>query len=187
MLRVAGARSHKNLICWQRAYEFKLQVYELIRTGTITADVKLREQLRESAAAAPRLIAEGFGRYYPAEFSKYLRHYPNEYETMIRLANLYYRQKRIDEAQKIYQDALHLWRRLDGTHVAAGKNPENPENLANRVEPSELIEQDLLHPLNPMNPLNPRFTQQAPAHTPKRRTRTASIKSPSPPSETRCA
>src|SRR5436190_7097178 len=73
MLRVAGARSHKDLICWQRAYEFKLQVYELIRTGTITADVKLREQLRESAAAAPRLIAEGFGRYYPAEFSRYLR------------------------------------------------------------------------------------------------------------------
>src|SRR5258705_4968583 len=33
----------------------------------------LREQLRESAAAASRLMAEGFGRYYTAEFSKYLR------------------------------------------------------------------------------------------------------------------
>jgi four helix bundle protein len=32
-----------------------------------------RDQLTESASSAPRLIAEGFGRYYPAEFSKYLR------------------------------------------------------------------------------------------------------------------
>ena len=70
---MAGARSHKDLICWQRAYELKLLVYELLRAGTITGDVKLREQLRESAASAPRLMAEGFGRYYPAEFSKYLR------------------------------------------------------------------------------------------------------------------
>jgi hypothetical protein len=58
---MAGARSHKDLICWQRAYELKLHVYELIRAGTITGDTKLREQLRESAAAAPRLMAEGFG------------------------------------------------------------------------------------------------------------------------------
>jgi four helix bundle protein len=70
---MAGARSHKDLICWQRAYELKLQVYELLRTGTVTRDFEFRDQLRESASSAPRLMAEGFGRYYPAEFSRYLR------------------------------------------------------------------------------------------------------------------
>jgi four helix bundle protein len=70
---MAGVRSHKDLIAWQRAYELKLQVYDLIRVGTITRDLDLRDQLKESASAAPRLIAEGFGRYYPAEFSRYLR------------------------------------------------------------------------------------------------------------------
>jgi four helix bundle protein len=70
---MAGARSHKELICWQRAYELKLQVYELLRTGTVTRDFDFTAQLKESASSAPRLIAEGFGRYYPAEFSKYLR------------------------------------------------------------------------------------------------------------------
>ncbi len=70
---MAGARSHKDLICWQRAYELKLGVYALLRVGTVTTDFKLCDQLRESAAAAPRLIAEGFGRYYPADFSRYLR------------------------------------------------------------------------------------------------------------------
>jgi four helix bundle protein len=67
------ARSHKDLICWQRAYELKLKVYELFRSGTVTHDFDFRDQLKESASSAPRLIAEGFGRYYPAEFSKYFR------------------------------------------------------------------------------------------------------------------
>ena len=70
---MAGVRSHKDLIAWQRAYELKLQVYDLICVGTITRDLNLSGQLRESASAAPRLIAEGFGRYYPADFSRYLR------------------------------------------------------------------------------------------------------------------
>ena len=67
------ARSHKELIAWQRAYELKLQVYDLIRTGSITRDFDLKDQLQRSASATPRLIAEGFGRYYPSHFSHYLR------------------------------------------------------------------------------------------------------------------
>mgnify|MGYP003694353695 CR=1 FL=1 len=39
----------------------------------MTRDFQFRDQLRESASAAPRLIAEGFGRYYPSRVSKYLR------------------------------------------------------------------------------------------------------------------
>jgi len=67
------AHSHKDLICWQRAYEMKRLVYQLIRSTTARHDFEFRKQLRESAAAAPRLMAEGFGRYYPAEFARYLR------------------------------------------------------------------------------------------------------------------
>jgi four helix bundle protein len=70
---VGGVRSHKDLIAWQRAYELKLQVYALIRTGSITRDLDLKDQLKSSASAAPRLIAEGFGRYYPSDFARYLR------------------------------------------------------------------------------------------------------------------
>jgi four helix bundle protein len=70
---MAGFRSHEDIIAWQRAYELKLAVYELIKTGPISRDADLREQLRRSAASAPRLIAEGFGRYLPADFSRYLR------------------------------------------------------------------------------------------------------------------
>jgi four helix bundle protein len=70
---VATARSHEDLIVWQRAHESKLAVYDLIKSGPITRDNDLCDQLRRSAAAAPRLIAEGFGRYLPGDFSRYLR------------------------------------------------------------------------------------------------------------------
>ena len=40
---------------------------------SITRDFKLRDQLREAAASAPRQMAEGFGRYYPGDFSRLLR------------------------------------------------------------------------------------------------------------------
>ena len=70
---MATARSHEDLIVWQRANELKLLVYQLIKTGPIARDADLSEQLRRSAAAAPRLIAEGFGRYLPGDFSRYLR------------------------------------------------------------------------------------------------------------------
>jgi hypothetical protein len=32
---MAGARSHKDLICWQRAYELELHVYELMNFPSI--------------------------------------------------------------------------------------------------------------------------------------------------------
>jgi four helix bundle protein len=70
---MATARSHEELVVWQRAHELKLGVYELIKTGPIVRDDDLRDQLRRAARSAPRLIAEGFGRYLPGDFSRYLR------------------------------------------------------------------------------------------------------------------
>lgn len=68
-----GVDSFEELICWQRANEVKLGVYALIRSDVVRRDFTFRDQIRESAACAPRLIAEGFGRYLPTEFIKYLR------------------------------------------------------------------------------------------------------------------
>ena len=68
-----GVRSHEELICWQLAYELKVNVYALIETGSILRDHDLRDQLQRSAGAAPRLIAEGFGKYLPGHFKKYLQ------------------------------------------------------------------------------------------------------------------
>ena len=77
---MSGARSHEELIVWQLADELKIAVYALIRTGPIRRDADLLSQLRRSASSAPRQIAEGFGRYLPGEFSRYLRNANGEFK-----------------------------------------------------------------------------------------------------------
>src|SRR5688572_252746 len=71
---MAGARSHTELIAWQLANELKLAVYALLERGPIARHGDLRGQLQRSASNAPRAIAEGFGRYLPDDFARYLRY-----------------------------------------------------------------------------------------------------------------
>jgi tetratricopeptide (TPR) repeat protein len=53
--------------------------------------------------------ALGLPDYAANEFAKYLRHHPKDYETTIRLANVYYRQKRYDQAYTLYEQAIGEW------------------------------------------------------------------------------
>jgi four helix bundle protein len=71
---MAGVRSHTDLIAWQLAHELKLEVYALVERGLIVRHGDLRVQLQRSASNAPRAIAEGFGRYLPDDFCRYLRY-----------------------------------------------------------------------------------------------------------------
>jgi four helix bundle protein len=68
-----GARTFKELDVWRLSNELKVGIYRLIATSAAERDFGLRDQLRDSAASAPRNIAEGFGRFYPKDFSQYLR------------------------------------------------------------------------------------------------------------------
>ena len=56
------------------ASELKNHVYDLIDADPrIQRDERFRDHLRGAVSSAPRLIAEGFGRYLPGDFSGYLR------------------------------------------------------------------------------------------------------------------
>jgi four helix bundle protein len=68
-----GVRSYTDLDAWRLANELKLGVYALIQAEAVRRDQDFYRQIRDAAASAPRNIAEGFGRYQPAEFSQYLR------------------------------------------------------------------------------------------------------------------
>jgi four helix bundle protein len=67
-----GVHSFYELRAWQSARTFKLAIYRLIGRGTLAKDLKLREQLRESARSAASHVAEGYGRFYPADFARFL-------------------------------------------------------------------------------------------------------------------
>ena len=67
-----GVRDFRDLVCWQLSYELKCEVFAFTAIGPASRDFKYRDQIRDSSAAAPRNITEGFGRYRPREFARFL-------------------------------------------------------------------------------------------------------------------
>ena len=67
-----GVRDFRELIAWQLSYELKCEVLAFTATGPASKDFKYRDQIEDSSASAPRNIAEGFGRFRPADFARFL-------------------------------------------------------------------------------------------------------------------
>ena len=67
------AHRYEDLVCWQLADELEQLVFELTATGPASRDFKFRDQIRDSSSSTTRNMAEGFGRYRPAEFANFLR------------------------------------------------------------------------------------------------------------------
>ena len=67
-----GVRDFRELVCWQLSYELKCEVLAFIENGPESKDFKYRDQIKDSASSAPRNIAEGFGRFRPGDFARFL-------------------------------------------------------------------------------------------------------------------
>ena len=67
-----AVRRYQDLVCWQLSMKVKREVYAITDREVAKKDVKVCDQIRDSGRSAPRSIAEGFGRYRPAEFAHYL-------------------------------------------------------------------------------------------------------------------
>jgi four helix bundle protein len=62
----------EDLDAWQVADELRIEVYALTATGRASEDFKFCNQIRDAASSATRNISEGFGRYYPEEFARFM-------------------------------------------------------------------------------------------------------------------
>jgi four helix bundle protein len=69
---VAGVKRYEDLDAWRLADELKLEVYALTATGPASTDFGFRNQIRNSAASATKNIAEGFGRFRPADNARFV-------------------------------------------------------------------------------------------------------------------
>lgn len=67
-----GVRRYEDLEAWQIADELKREVYALTATGRASKDLEFRNQIRDSAASSTKNIAEGFGRFRPADFARFM-------------------------------------------------------------------------------------------------------------------
>ena len=70
---MATAKRYQDLVCWQLADELEKLVFDLTETGSVASDFKFRDQIRDSSSSATRNMAEGFGRFRPAEHAHFLR------------------------------------------------------------------------------------------------------------------
>lgn len=68
-----SAKDFTELIAWQRADELERFVLEMIKRPVLARDTTFCEQASDAAGSAPRNIAEGHGRFAPAQFSNFLR------------------------------------------------------------------------------------------------------------------
>lgn len=67
------AKDFTELIAWQRADDLDRFVQEIIRRPVLARDIDYCRQAADAAASGPRNIAEGFGRFAPAQFANFLR------------------------------------------------------------------------------------------------------------------
>ena len=70
--RVAGAKRVEELLVWQRTHELNIEVWKLTNNGAATRDFRFREQIRDAADSSEHTVAEGFGRFNPTEFARFL-------------------------------------------------------------------------------------------------------------------
>ena len=68
-----GIWRFEDLIAWQLAVKLQVIADRYCEYPKIKRDFKFHDQLSDSAASAPRNIAEGFGRYYHPEFARFAR------------------------------------------------------------------------------------------------------------------
>ena len=66
------AKSFRELVAWQLAFELKSQVITLLQSGPASKDFRFRDQLADAARSVPANIAEGFGRFNPAEIARFV-------------------------------------------------------------------------------------------------------------------
>src|SRR5207247_2833561 len=64
----------RDLVAWQLCHTLKCEVFDFTATGPASRDFRYRDQIRDASASPARNIAEGFNRYRPAEFARFLEY-----------------------------------------------------------------------------------------------------------------
>ena len=111
------AKRYEDLDAWQLADALKKEVYALIKDGPAARDFEFRDQIRDSAASATKNIAEGFGRFRPKVFAKFMEYAVGSLmETQDSLKDGidrgYFTPARVAPAQKLAARAIQVSKKL---------------------------------------------------------------------------
>jgi four helix bundle protein len=68
------AKRYEDLEAWQLADELRQTVFALTETGRAARDFKFCDQIRDAVSSAARNISEGFGRFRPPDFARFMEY-----------------------------------------------------------------------------------------------------------------
>ena len=69
---MAGATRFQDFVAWQLMYELSVRIWRATDGPSGARDVRFRDQIRDASDSIHRNIAEGFGRYNPGDFARFL-------------------------------------------------------------------------------------------------------------------
>jgi four helix bundle protein len=138
------AKTFREMVVWQLAVELRENVLPLLELPTAKEDFKFRDQLADSVRSPARNIAEGYGRFNPAEISQFVRYARaslDETETHLRdgVASSYFPAEKVGPLIKLCvrcRKGLESW---DSYLRKAQHDPrfqKNPKRRNPREEPS---------------------------------------------------
>ena len=68
-----GFQRFTDIRAWKASRVYKRAVYRVTEAGALDGDRDLRRQLEEAVKGPPAHIAEGFGRFSPLDFARFVR------------------------------------------------------------------------------------------------------------------
>jgi four helix bundle protein len=69
---MSGVRRFTQLRAWQACVTYKKAVYAICEVAPLATNLKKRGQLEDSVAGPPGHLAEGYGRFNPADFARFV-------------------------------------------------------------------------------------------------------------------
>jgi four helix bundle protein len=69
---VAGVKRYEDLIAYQRSVELRDLIYEMTAGRPVAVDRRFTDQVRDSSSSVARNLAEGFGRFAPQDFRRFV-------------------------------------------------------------------------------------------------------------------
>jgi four helix bundle protein len=69
---MAGVRNHKDLAAWRFSWQLKEEVFAFTANDRVRRDFKFCDQIRSASNSATDNISEGFYRYSPTDFARFL-------------------------------------------------------------------------------------------------------------------
>lgn len=133
------AKDFTELIAWQRADALEQFALQMLKHPTLARDSEFCEQTSDSANSAPRNLAEGFGRFAPAQFANFVRiAIGSEMETKNQIIKAWQRGALTDQQK---DDGLLLCRRALRAAIQLRLYLDSPEAKANarRVESDQAL------------------------------------------------